>query len=353
MVREVVLAGEFRPYQSVDLHAKVAGYIRTITVDIGDRVKAGQLIATLEIPELEADIASASAERKRASAEMGRARAELDRARAQLGLVDVSYTRLVSVSKAEKGLIAQQELDEAAARKQAAEAQVSSARAALAVVEQQIESSKAGERRAQVMAGYSQIAAPFSGIITKRYADLGAMIQAGTASQTQAMPVVRLADISRLRMMLTVPESIVPKIHMGQAVKIRVGSLNRSIQGSIARISSNVEFQSRTMDVEVDVPNPSGQLVPGMYADVVLTISKSANALTIPVNAIANSGGNRYAMVVTPEGVLEERKLDTGMEDATRVEVLSGLGLSDMVVVGNRSLLRAGQKVNPKLAGAD
>ena len=247
MSRGVSLSGEFRPYQVVDLHAKVAGYLKSITVDVGSTVKQGQAIAVLEIPEMDAELASASAERHRTVAELTRANAELERANANLTLVSLSHKRLAAAAKAEPGIIAQQEIDEVIARKSAAEAQVSSAKATLTVEEQRIAGATAAERRIQAMAAYSQISAPFSGVVTKRYADPGAMIQAGTASQTQAMPVIRLAEISRLRLAVNVPESAVPLVRPGLRVEIHVPSINQTITGVVARLNRDVSSSSRTM----------------------------------------------------------------------------------------------------------
>lgn len=350
MSRSVSLSGEFRPYQAVDLHAKVAGFLRNITVDVGSIVKQGQVIATLEIPEMDADLAVASAERGRTIAELSRAKAELERADANFKLVTVSHNRLASAAKAEPGIIAQQEIDEAVARKAAAEAQVASAKAALSVEEQRIAAASAAERRIQAMAAYSQISAPFSGVITKRYADPGAMIQAGTASQTQAMPVVRLADISRLRLAVTVPESAVPLVHAGLPVEIRVPSLNRTMPGSVARLNRDVASGSRTMEAEVDVPN-NGTLTPGMYADIEIKLDKPVESLTVPVGAVINSGGNRSVYLVNASGVVEDRPIQTGFESAASYEVLSGLAADDRIIISNRSLLKPGQSVTARAAG--
>lgn len=347
--QEVLLTGEFRPYQVVDLHAKVAGYLKQINVDVGDRVTAGQLLATLEIPEMDADLAHASAETSRYEAELIRLQAEVQRAKANLGIVELSHNRLTAAAKAEAGLIAQQEIDETLAKRRAAEAQVASSEAALNVARHQITASEATSKRVRTLAAYTEIRAPFSGMITKRFADTGAMIQAGTASTTQALPLVRVAEISRLRMALIVPERAVPMLKHGHAVEIRVPTLRKKFQGRVSRQSNDVQFASRTMEAEVDVLNPSGELMPGMTAEVVLVISRKDQGLTVPVQAISNSGGNRSVMVVGANGVIEDREIKTGMEGAARIEVIAGLSADDLVIVGNRSLLKAGQSVQTKV----
>lgn len=348
--RDVLLSGEFRAYQAVDVHAKVAGYLRKIQVDVGDRVRAGQLLAVLELPEMRDDLAQAAAVRQRSAAEVNRAQQELARMESGLKIARLSSDRLAAVNQKEPGLIAQQELDEALARQQTAEAQVAAARAALAAAQEAVAVSQAGERRARTMTDYSQITAPFSGVITKRYADTGAMIQAGTASQTQAMPLVRVAQIDRLRLVLPVPESLVPRMRVGTPVEVRVPSLDKTIRGTVARLTADVQLATRTMDVEVDVPNPSGTLVPGMIAEINVTLDRHQKALTIPPQAVTIRDAKRYVLVVNQAGLLEERAVQAGLETSTQVEVKQGLTEGELVVIGNRSQLRAGQRVEPKVA---
>jgi RND family efflux transporter MFP subunit len=351
--RDAVLTGEFRPYQSVELHAKLAGYLRKINVDVGDRVTSGDLLATLEIPEMDADLAHATAERRRFEAERNRLLAEVERAKATLAMTALSHDRLAAAAKAESGIIAQQEIDEADARRRVAEAQLATARAALGVIEQQIEASKASEQKVKTLTGYMEIRAPFAGMITKRYADPGAMIQSGTASQSQAMPVVRLSQIHRLRLAVIVPETLAPMVRPGERVEIRVPSLRKSFPGTVSRMNHDVQFSSRTMEAEVDVNNPSGELLPGMTAEVVVSLSRKERTLAVPLQALINSGGNRSVLVVNPTGIVEEREVKTGAESASHAEVIAGLSAGDRIVVGNRGLLKPGQSVMAKLTLPD
>ncbi|MCC6368732.1 MAG: efflux RND transporter periplasmic adaptor subunit [Bryobacterales bacterium] len=344
--QEITLSGEFRPFQVVDVHAKVAGYLRNIKVDVGDRVKTGQVLATLEVPEMRDDVAHASAEKRRSSAELMRLRGELERAEANLGLVTLSHERLEKVMKAEPGLIAQQEIDEALARKRAADAQVAAAKAAIAGAEFEGEAAQARERRTRTLTEYTTITAPFTGMVTKRYADTGALIQAGTSPN--AMPMVRIAQMNILRLVLPVAESVVSKVRLGQVVEIEVTSLHRRIRGTVARFTGDVEMATRTMNVEVDVPNAGETLLPGMYAEVKLTIEENNRAVTVPVQALASADGKKAVLVVSEEGVLEQRVIQTGMETAAKVEVTSGLAAGEMVVVGNKTQLRPGERVTPR-----
>jgi RND family efflux transporter MFP subunit len=346
--RQTVLTAEFRPFQEVDVHAKVAGYLKKIYVDVGDRVQQGQLLAVLEIPEMADDVARAKAAAQLSDANVRRAQEELARANSAHELAHLSYTRLDAVIKQRPTLVAQQEIDNAAAADRVSEAQVSAAQAALDAAKNQVSVAQADSEKAQTLSNYTRITAPFAGVVTNRYADTGAMIQAGTASQTQAMPVVRISQNDMLRLVLPVPESIVPRIHAGNSVDVHVPTLNRSFRGTITRFSGKVSTATRTMETEVDVPNPKFVLIPGMYAEAVLILERNASALSVPVEAVAND----TVLVVGPTGTIEQRKVKTGIETATDVEILSGLSAGELVVIGSRSQFRSGQKVQPKLAGA-
>ncbi|MEP6534053.1 MAG: efflux RND transporter periplasmic adaptor subunit [Bryobacteraceae bacterium] len=345
LAHSLVLTAEFKPFQEIDVMAKVAGYVKKINVDVGDRVAAGQLLATLEIPEMGDDITRAQASVERSSSEVTRAKDEVQRAESAHQMSHISYERISAVSKKRPGLVAQQEIDDAHGRDLVSEAQVSAAKSALDSAVQQVNMNKADQGRTKTMFEYTRVTAPFAGVITKRYADTGSMIQAGTASQTQAMPLVRLSQNSLLRLILPVPESAVPRIHVGQQVEVRVPSLDRNFPGKVARFSEKVQSSSRTMETEVDVANGSLVLVPGMYAEVNLTMERRDKALAIPAAAV----GESKVMVVTAGNTLQLRPVELGIETANFVEVRSGLQEGEMVVIGNTGGLQVGQHVKPKL----
>ncbi len=341
----LVLTAEFKPFQEIDVMAKVAGYVKKIYVDVGDRVGVGQLLATLEIPEMGDDMTRAQASVERSGSEVARAKDEVQRAESAHQMTHLAYERISTVSKTRPGLVAQQEIDDARGRDLVSEAQVAAAKSALASAIQQVNVNKADQGRAKTMFEYTRVTAPFAGVITKRYADTGSMIQAGTASQTQAMPLVKLSQNSLLRLILPVPESAVPRVHVGQQVDVRVPTLERNFPGRVARFAGKVQPSTRTMETEVDVPNASLLLIPGMYAEVNLTMDRRAGALAIPLAA----AGESKVMVVTAGNRLEVRKVELGIETANFVEVRSGLQEGEMVVIGNTGGLQAGQQVKPKV----
>jgi RND family efflux transporter MFP subunit len=342
LANDLVLTAEFEPFQQVDLMAKVSGYVRSISVDIGDRVHTGQVLATLEIPEMEDDLTRAAASIDQAQAEIVAAADELHRAEAAHEMAHLSYSRIADVLKREPGLVPQQEVDEAHSRDLVAEAQVSTAKSNLKTAEQHARVSRADQGRVETLHKYLTITAPFEGVVTKRYANVGAMIQAGTSSQ--AMPVVQLSQNNLLRLILPVPESSVGRVRVGETVDVRVPSLGRTFPGRVARLAEKVQPSTRTMDTEVDVQNPTLTLIPGMYAEVNLHIAESRGALAIPLDAVDRSTPGARAFVVA-EGVIRIVPVTLGLETAQSVEILSGLKEGDTVVVGRHAGLREGQKV--------
>ncbi len=347
--RKETLAAEFRPFQIIDVHAKVAGYLKAIYVDVGDRVKEGQILAILEVPELADEMNHAKAASNRSDSEVQRQREELVRAEAARDAAHLIYTRLLGVSKARPNLIAQQEIDDAQAKDQVAEATVSAARAALSAAQQGVAVSQADVAKALTMDSYSKITAPFAGVITKRYADTGAMIPAGTATTSNGLPLVQLSQNSLLRLVLPVPEADVPKVRLGQSVQVKVRALDRTFEGKVTRFADSVNMATRTMDTQIDVPNPSLILIPGMYAEAVLTLERHPHVLSIPIEALNIQGSVTSAYVVRPDGKIAICPITVGIETADRAEVLSGLNENDLVVIGNRGQLTAGQIVTPQI----
>ena len=348
---DMVLTAEFKPFQEVELMAKVAGYVKKINVDVGDHVQEGQLLALIEVPEMADDQARAQSMLNRSLAEVARAKNDLERAESAHMIAHLSYTRLSDVAKQRVGLIAQQEIDDAQSKDLQTEAQVNAARSNIAAAEQQVQVSTADVQKLKTLFEYTRVTAPFTGLVTKRYADTGSMIQAGISSSTQVMPIVRLSENTLLRLIFPVPESAVPTVHIGQQVEVRVPTLNRSFPGRVARFSDKVASATRTMDTEVDVPNPDLVLIPGMYAEVSLTLDQRKAVVTTPVSAVelGDNEASGQVVVVTPENRIQMRKIQLGLQTETKFEVKSGLRDGELVVTGNRAALKSGQQVRPKV----
>jgi len=343
------IAAEFKPFQEIDVHAKVAGYVKRIYVDVGDRVKTGQTLAVLEIPELHDELDQAAASGRQSEQAVDQAKNELERAQADYTVAHLSYARLEEVSKTRPDLVAQQDVDDAQGRDRAAEAEVAAAQAALAAAREHLLGSTANRARVQALFDYSKITAPFDGVITWRYADTGAMVAAGTSSEQQALPVVKLSQNGLLRLEIPVPEGSVPVVRLGMKVQVEVQALKRTFEGTVARFADKIDSSTRTMMTEVDVPNPKLEIVPGMYAYVSFPIVERKGTLAVPVQAVSREGNKATAYRVTSDNRIEILPVTPGLQTRGRIEILSGLSEGDRVVVGNTSQLRQGELVAPKL----
>jgi RND family efflux transporter MFP subunit len=347
---DLVLTAEFTPYQDVDVMAKVAGYVKWIGVDIGDHVRTNQVLATLDVPEIQDDVAKAKAGLAAAAANVVTAQAAVQRAEAATNIASLSFKRIQDVSRKDPGLVPKQDVDVAQSRSMEAAAQLASARSGLKAAQENKDEAESEYSRAQVMMQYATIRAPFNGVITKRYANTGSMIQAGISSQTQAMPIVRLAQNDLLRLTLPVPVSDVGSVRDGEMVDVNVVSLGRSFKGKVTRYADTVQMATRTMDTEVDVPNPDGSLVPGVYAEVHLHLAARPNVLSVPLDAIDGLGTSVQQAWLVRNGVLHLIPVKIGLQTATRVEILSGLQRGDRVVVGRHTGLSNGEKVDAEPA---
>ncbi len=344
---DLSIAGEFVPYQEIEVHAKVAGYIRRIMVDIGDRVRAGQTLAVLEVPELAAQLQGADASVKHTLQEIIRTENEKSRAEADHAALHAAAERLRQAAAARPGLIAQQELDDAMAKDRASEAQVQAAQAAVLASRQQLDVRRAARLQVSSMADYTRITAPFSGVITWRYADTGSLVQAGT-SNSNSQPVVKLAEVDVLRLRIPVPEDLASSVHLGEAADVRVTATGEHFPGTVTRFTGSLDRATRTMQVEIDVPNKQHRISPGMFAQVKLQIQNDPNALTIPVQAVERANGKSQVLVVDGSNIIEQRTIRTGIEAPSDVEVTAGLHEGDRVVVGNAGMFRPGEHVRPR-----
>ncbi|MCU1312703.1 MAG: efflux transporter, family, subunit [Acidobacteriaceae bacterium] len=344
------LAGQFQPYQMIDVHAKVSGYVRHIYVDIGDRVHAGQTLAVLEVPELNAQYRGSQAQTQRSREEILQAQHEVSRAQASHSALQANYDRLVQAAKAQPGLIAQQELDDARARAESSLAQVDAAQAGLSAAHQESDVSKADMERVGALQSYTTVTAPLSGVVVWRYADTGALIQAGTSSDTQSLPLIKLSQSDLLRLRLPVPEDAVGYIHQGDTVSIRVDSLHRSFTGKIVRFTRNVSLDTRTMQTEIDLPNTDLSIDPGMYANTYVQLAHQENVLTIPLLAVQrDDSGAAIVLLLDRQDRIQRRKVDLGIEGSRLAEVKSGLQQGDRVVLGNAAHLKDGEQITPRM----
>ncbi len=346
--RQLTVSSELVPFQEIDVYAKESGYVRQLSVDYGTHVKAGQVMAVLEIPELRLQLQQDDAAIENATDQVRHAEHGLGRVEAQHTVLHLEYARLSGVAKTQPGLVAQQEVDEVQGRDLAAEAEIEEAKSTLESARSQLQAAQAKREHDQVLFDYSKITAPFAGVVTERFANLGTLMQAGTSSSTQALPLVRLSQDDLFRLVIPVPESYVRYIRIGDPVKVTVPSLDRSVAGKVARFSVDVKEATRTMHTEVDVPNPGRVLMPGLFAEATLTLERRNRALAVPLEAVSHEGDQATVYLVGRDGRIEDRKVVLGIETANDAEVLAGLNAGDMVVVSDRAGLKPGQAVRPK-----
>jgi len=351
LTNDLVLTAEFVPYQDVDVMAKVAGYVKIIRVDIGDHVRQGDLLATLEVPELQDEMGKAIAGVAAAQANILTAEGAVKRAEAGAAIAHLSYQRILDVSTKNAGLVPRQEVDVAQSHDLEASAQLASAQSELRAAKEGLTEATSERSRTEAMLAYATIRAPFTGVVTKRYANTGSMIQAGTASQTQAMPIIQLAQNDLLRLIFPVPVNDAAQIRDGQQVSVNVVTLGKTFPGTITRYADTLQTSTRTMSTEVDVPNPKGLLIPGMYAEVRLHEASGTNVLSVPLDGVEGLGGNAESAYLVRDGKVVVVPVTTGVQTPTRVQILSGVQQGDTVIVGRHTTLSAGEKVNPQPAG--
>jgi len=308
LARTVTLTSELRPYNVVNLYAKVAGYLQTIDVDYGSHVAAGETLATLELPEQQADV---------------------ERTQAAYRLAAADYERIASVAREEPGLIAQVDVDKAQAA---------------------YEMARDDRDQAATIMDYSVITAPFDGVVTKRYVDPGALIQQGTTG-TSAEPIVQIADNYRLRMVVETPESIVPDIYVGMPVTVRIQATGKTIPDRIARFSYDVHEDTRTMHTEIDVENADLHIKPGMYASVTLDLADRRGVVAVPLQALATTPVANV-WIVDNHDIVRERPVTVGLQTPDWVEITHGVSQGDRLFFGDRSSLAIGSHVAPKVVAA-
>jgi membrane fusion protein (multidrug efflux system) len=329
MVRSIEMPGDLVGFYEAALHAKVTGYLQSITVDKGDWVKAGQVLATLQVPEL---------------------RSNLQQAAANLQIERITYERLRKVQQSDPRLISQQDVDVALAKFQQARASVGTL---------------------QTMVDYTRIVAPFAGVITGRFADPGALIRAGggdvgvnemsglvSPGATEGAgghrdgggPVLTMAKIDKLRVYVYVPEQMCALVRRGTPAILQFEEFpGRKFAGVVARYANSLDLATRTMMTEIDIDNPSRQLYPRMYAHVSLDLVRHPGALRLPIQAIGALGDSPFVFVVT-NGHLVKKPVSIGINDGQYVEITSGLTGNELVVSAMRPTLSSGEEVEYRIA---
>jgi len=337
LTRTITLPGTLVAFSEVTLYGKVAGYVKSIRVDKGDTVRRGQTLALLEAPEMVKEV-------DQAEASFREARARLDRAKAEANLQAATYKRYGEVHAKDPDAISNQELDEFRSRSEVADAEVK-------LAEARVETARANHARLVVLNEYASINSPFSGVVTARYVDPGALIQAATSS-TQGQPIVTVQDLDTIRVYVSVPEIDVPFVHIGTPASLTTAAYpGKVFKAAVTRFTEALDPSTRTMKTEIDVRNPQHILRPGMYADVTLEIEKLPDVLVIPDSALAVEGSKKFVWVVR-DGTAHRVQVETGLDDGNQLEVRSGLEGGEQVVVAGKDGLAEGKAVQASTASS-
>ena len=387
ITRFVSLPGSVRPLQQAMLYAKVPGYLKAISVDKGDAVQAGALLAEIAAPELladrakaraevvkaradiakyRADIAKATADVARACADVAKVNADLPRAKADADIAKLDHDRLHAAQKKVPDLVTQQSVDAAKAKHEsaaaavavakaaqtfaqanvdAAQANVTAAQAALEAAQAGVDVALANQKRFETLIGFTKISAPFAGIVTARSVDLGAFIPAGNGAGST--PIVTLMDFSTVRVQVAMTELEAPLVAKGQPVKVSAeGFLGRVFEGGVTRFAYALDDATKTMLVEAELPNPKLELRPGMYATVRVGVEKHLNALLVPVEAHVLEKSGAVVFILTDGKAKKLTAVKLGFNDGNNVEIVSGLAEGAKVLLVGKLVLTDGQAVN-------
>jgi membrane fusion protein (multidrug efflux system) len=323
--KEVILPCDIRPYQDTLIFPRASGYLITLNADIGKSVTEGEVLADIDAPEVDAQL-------KQAEAALQQANADADKAKTDLELADRSYERFKNAAKGGDE-VSQQEIDErATARDQA--------NAVLAQMQASVEAAKANIGRLKVMQSFDKITAPFSGTITVRNFDVGALLSPG-----DSRPIFRLQESDKLRVFVNVPQVYATQIKINQDATLTVRNyLNRTFKGTVTRTASAVNPNTRTMPFELQFPNTDGALVPGMYGQAQLSVQSAPQALLIPVSAMLfNASGTQVAVV--NNGKVHFQQVSIGRDLGTDLEVLDGLDDKSQVITNPGERLTEGSVV--------
>ncbi|MGH9563535.1 MAG: efflux RND transporter periplasmic adaptor subunit, partial [Terracidiphilus sp.] len=228
------------------------------------------------------------------------------------------------------------------------QAQVDAAKAAMAAAQQHAEAARAENERVQALEDYTNVTAPIAGVVIWRYADTGALIQGGTTSNDSTLPIVRISQSNLLRLRVPVPEDDIQYVHDGGLLNVRVDAINRSFTGKIVRFTRDVNFETHTMETEVDVENRDLSIAPGMYANTALQLAHAENTITIPIEAlILNAQGQQTVDVLDADNRIRIRTVQVGIEGTRLVQITSGIAPGDRVLIGGQEQYHEGQTVHP------
>lgn len=350
--REIIdrlsLAGVVTPYEQVTLYAKVSGYLKSISVDIGDWVRAGQFLAEVDVPEMLTGLEEKRAALLKAEADLLKAQADVEQAQADVEFQKLNYERLKVIYERDPDVLPENEVDQARAVHGVANGKLQAAKAQVKVASAVVKATEAGIKTFDTLMAYARITSPISGVVSERFVDRGALIQAASSSRTQAAPVVSIARLDKVRVVVDVPEPKVLNVQSGTKATVQVeASRAESFPAAVARTGTVLDLGSRTMRVEFDVDNRDRHLRSGMTAKVSLELQKIENAITVPIAALRTQGEARSVFIVQ-DGKAKQRPVKTGRESPEWIQIVEGLSGEEAVVVAAVSNLTDAARVKVK-----
>src|SRR5467141_2351085 len=333
-------------FEEADLFAKVSGYLSDVRVDIGDHVKAGQVLAVIDVPEMEKELAEAKAQLESKKSSLESARRQLDHHKANITLQEALLRRREELGAAGH-FISDRVLDEVRANAEIAKADLSVAEANRALAANQVDVAAATVEKIQTLLAYTQIVAPFDGVVARRLVNRGDLVQAATATRTT--PLFTVQRIDTIRVFCEVPESDVPHLHIGDPAIVKPSGFDgKPFIGKVTRFSLRLDPQTRDMRTEIDLPNPEERLYPGMYAEVSLEMNRRPDVLTVPAAAVGSDGDGNFVYTIT-DNRITRLAIKIGLTDNGRIEVTAGLSEETPVVATVKGVPPPGTAVQPPM----
>jgi RND family efflux transporter MFP subunit len=330
-------------FETADLFAKVTGYLSDVRVDIGDHVKAGQVLALIDLPEMEKQLAEDQAQLASKQSALETARRQVEHDNASLVLQDITLKRQAALFK--DGWVTAQAFDEASANAKIAKANLGVSEANLSLGAHQVDLAAATVERTKTLLAYTQIVAPFDGVVARRLVNRGDLVQPPTG--TLMTPLFTVQRIDTIRVFCDVPENDVPQLHVGDPAIVKpIGFTGKPFIGKVTRSSLRLDPATRNMRTEIDLPNPEERLYPGMYAEVSLEMNRRPDALTVPAAAVGSDGDGNFVDTIT-DNRITRLAIKTGLSDNGRVEVTAGLSDETSVVASIKDMPPAGTAVQP------
>src|SRR5882757_6709557 len=337
-------------FEATDLFAKISGYLSDVRVDIGDHVKTGQVLAVIYTPEMEKELAEAKAQLASKQSSLERARRDVDHYKANITLQDALLRRREELSAGH--WISDRVLDEVRANAEIAKADLGVAEANRALAADEVDLAAATVEKTKALLAYSQIVAPFDGVVARRLVNRGDLVQAATATRTtpSAGSLFTVQRIDTIRVFCDVPENEVPQLHVGDPAIVRPSGFDgKPFTGKVTRFSLRLDPETRNMRTEIDLPNPKEQLYPGTYAEVSLEMNRRPDALTVPTAAVGSDGDGAFVYTIT-DNRIKRLAVKTGLTDNGRIEVTAGLSEETPVVASTKGAPPLRTAVQPQMA---